>query len=254
MTIDEGRQREVFFAVHSGLPREGPGSRTSTARALELARPLPEAPIVLDLGCGPGAQTMDLAEFLPDARIVALDRHEPFVREVVRRAEERGCGGRVRAQVGDMAALAFPPARFDLIWSEGAAYLMGVEDALRAWKPLLKAGGRLALSEAVWLRPDPPEELRRFWQAYPAMTDVEGNRARVRAAGYRLLGDFVLSAEAWMDGYYEPMRHRIRELELRYAGDPVALAVLHEEGREIELFEQYQDWYGYLFLVMTPDR
>jgi hypothetical protein len=28
---------------------------------------------------------------------------------------------------------------------------MGVESALRTWKPLLRPGGRLALSEAVWL-------------------------------------------------------------------------------------------------------
>lgn len=254
MTIDQGRQEEVFFAIHAGLPRGGPGSRASTARALELARPLPRRPAVLDLGCGPGAQTLDLADLLPDASITAIDLYEPFVLEAERRARQQGVSDRVRVEVGDMAALAFPPASFDLIWCEGAAYIIGVEDALRAWKPLLKAGGRLALSEAAWLRPDPPEESRRFWQAYPAMTDVEGNRARVRAAGYRLLGDFVLPVEAWMDDYYEPMRHRIRELEHRYAGDPAALAVLHKEAKEIEIFERHGDGYGYLFLVMTPER
>ena len=253
MNFDDPKQRDVFFAVHADLPREGPGNRASTARALDLAQPLPAAPAVLDIGCGPGAQTMDLADLLPDATITAVDLHEPFVAEARHRAEAQGVADRVRAEVGDMTHLPFPPSSFDLIWCEGAAYIMGVGDALRAWQPLLKPNGRLALTEAVWLRADPPEELRQFWQAYPAMLDVEGNRALVRRSGYRLLGDFVLPKEAWWDDYYRPMRRRLAELEPGYVHDPVALAVLCEEAREIELFERYADWYGYLFLVMTPD-
>ena len=62
--------RAAFFALHRGLPREAPGSRESTARALALARPLPAAPRVLDIGCGPGMQTIDLAELLPEANVV----------------------------------------------------------------------------------------------------------------------------------------------------------------------------------------
>jgi SAM-dependent methyltransferase len=252
MDLGDPRQRAVFFEIHSGLPREGPGNRQCTARALDLARPLPPAPAVLDIGCGPGAQTMDLADLLLDAVITAVDLHEPFVLQTNRRARERGVEARVRASSGDMTALAFPQACFDLIWCEGAAYMMGVGAALAAWRPLLKPGGRLALSEAVWLRPDPPAPVRRFWAEYPAMGDVAAARALVDASGYRLLGDFVLPDEAWMMDYYEPLRRRIAALEPRFAGDPVARAVLEAHAQEIAVFERYAAWYGYLFLVMTP--
>jgi SAM-dependent methyltransferase len=122
MNFADPAQRAVFFTLHSGLPREAPGDRASVMRALELAQPLPPAPDVLDIACGPGGQTIDLAELLPEARITALDAHRPFLRELQRRAVERGLAERIRTVHGDMARLPFGPASFDLIWCEGGAY------------------------------------------------------------------------------------------------------------------------------------
>ena len=250
MDLDDPRTREVFFAIHSMLPREGPGNRASTARALSLAGPLPARPRVLDIACGPGAQTMDIAGLLPDARIVALDLHCPFLGELRRRAAAGAVADRVAAVRGDMAALPFAAASFDLLWCEGAAYIMGAEAALRSWRPLLALGGRLALSEAVWLAADPPEKVRRCWDEYPAMRDAEGCRALVRGCGWRLLGDFVLPAEAWWE-YYAPLEPRLDRLERKYAGDALAEAVLREQREEIALYRDHGDCYGYMFLVMA---
>ncbi|NRA02079.1 MAG: hypothetical protein HRU00_05690 [Myxococcales bacterium] len=52
---------EVFWKLHQGLPKQGPGSDASTRRALALVPELPSAPRILDLGCGPGRQTLVLA-------------------------------------------------------------------------------------------------------------------------------------------------------------------------------------------------
>ncbi len=252
MDFDDAKMRAVFFDVHGGLPREGPGSRACTARALEIAGPLPPEPTVLDIACGPGKQTLDLAELLPAARIMAVDNHAPFVAEANRRAAARGLADRVTAVLGDMRALAFRPASFDLLWCEGAAYIMGVAEALRTWRPLLKPGGRLALSEAVWLRRDPPEDLRRCWSGeYPEMGDIAQCRRLVRDCGYDLLGDFVLPEAAWWDDYYRPMEARIARLEAKYRDDPVAEAVLRECRDEIDLYRRYAAYYGYVFLIMT---
>jgi ubiquinone/menaquinone biosynthesis C-methylase UbiE len=80
-------------------------------------------------------QTMDLAALLPDARIVALDSHAPFLAEVQRRAVAGGAADRVTTVLGDMAALPFPAASFDLVWCEGAAYILG-------WRRRWRRGGR----------------------------------------------------------------------------------------------------------------
>jgi SAM-dependent methyltransferase len=152
-----------------------------------------------------------------------------------------------------MHALEFPPASFDLLWCEGAAYIMGVENALGSWRALLRPGGRIALSDAVWLRSrdGAPRHLQDWWaKGYPDMRDLGGARDLVRACGYQLLGDFVLPAEAWWEHYYTPMADRLDKLELKYAGDSKAQSVLQGCRYEIANYRAHADWYGYVFLVM----
>lgn len=252
MNLADPGVRAAFFAVHSGLPREGPGDRESTARALALAGELPTEPRVLDIACGPGAQTSDLAELLPGAEIVALDLHEPFLLEARRRLTAEDRHDRVRLVRADMAAMPFRDGSFDLVWCEGAAYVMGVLAALRSWKRLLAPGGRLAPTEAVWLTDDPPERVRACWSDYPAMTDVAGCRAQALEAGYRVLGDFVLPEEAWWADYYGPMEARLRDLEPSLRPSPAGRAVRAECLEEIAVFREFHRCYGYAFFVLAP--
>lgn len=250
MDFSDPAQRAAFFAVHDGMPREGPGDRASVERALQLAGPLPDRPDVLDIACGPGGQTLDLADLLPEARITALDAYQPFLRDLEARARAAGLSDRITILHGDMTRLPFEPQSFDLIWCEGAAYIVGFDAALAAWKPLLRPGGVLALTEPVWLKSDPPDAVRACWAEYPAMEDVPSARRRALAHGYELLGDFVLSDAAWWTTYYGPLETRLEAATARLAGDPVAGAVLAEIRDEIECRRAYPEYYGYLFLVL----
>jgi len=242
--------RRVFFEVQSDLPRQGPGNREATANALTLVQPLPSRPRVLDIGCGPGMQTLHLAELLPDARIVALDLHEQYLDELRHEVKARALDERIEIVPGDMAALPFAPASFDLIWCEGAAYILGLEHALRAWRPLLADHGRIAISEATWLRTDPPDEVRRFWEeGYPAMTGIADNVALFENADYDVLGHFPLPDSAWWDDYYTPLGARTVALRAKYEDDEEALAVIESTEQEIEIFRRYSAFYGYTFFV-----
>ncbi len=249
---------EIFLQVHSGLPREAPGDFASTRRALELAasRRSGGAPVrrVLDVACGPGMQTLHLAGLMPQARILAVDLHMPYLRELGLRCARAGAGGRVTPVCADMRRLPVAPESVDLVWCEGGAYLMGVAEALAAWRCLLRPGGAVAFTDAVWLRPDPPEAVRAFWTEYSAMADREGVRRRVRDAGLDLIGDFVLPPSAWWDEYYGPLEQRLTAFRERYADDPGALAVLAAEQREIDLYRRYGDYYGYAFFVACAER
>lgn len=59
---------ELFFEIHAGESREGPGSSETTERALRLAGGGGFGRII-DIGCGPGWQTLDLARLCPDAHV-----------------------------------------------------------------------------------------------------------------------------------------------------------------------------------------
>ena len=114
-----------------------------------------------------------------------------------------------------MAALPFPPASFDLVWSEGAAYSSACRGRSAAWAPLLAPGGRIAFSEAVWLTGDPHPRARALFAGYPAMTDMAGVRGWIAAAGLAPLGDFLLSPAAW-EAYYGPLAARVEAVRARH--------------------------------------
>ncbi len=250
MTDAEAHMMQLFCELHSEMPRQGPGGAAYTRQAFTMLTGLPPHAEVLDVGCGPGAQTLTLAA-LETGAITAVDNHAPYLAELRTAAEQQGLADRIRTAKQDMTALDFPAASFDLIWSEGAIYIMGFEAGLRAWRPLLRAGGFLAVTEATWLEPDPPAELAAFWgEGYPGMQNVEAALATVRAAGYRPLGHFTLPDSSWWTDYYTPLEARLAAFESHYQGDESARQISDMERREIALFRKYARYYGYVFYLM----
>ena len=51
----------IFYEIFEGLPRQGPGDNASTQQALAMLADLPARPTILDIGCGAGMQTLELA-------------------------------------------------------------------------------------------------------------------------------------------------------------------------------------------------
>lgn len=236
----------LFFEIHKDLPREGPGSDASTARALDLVRPhLPDAPHIIDVGCGPGAQTRVIADALPSAQLIAFDLHQPFVDATNKLLDGSPKAHAIQADMFEFA----PEARVDLVWCEGAAYFMGIPAALERWSGWLEPGGCVAFSEAVWLTDAPSDQPARMWREYPAMGDVAMNLELLDAAGFDHIGHFVLPRADWLVEYYAPMQRRIDALREEYAADPSAQVELDAHQLEVDTCRDFGDEYSYVFLV-----
>jgi len=241
---------EVFFDIQSDLPRQGPGDSDSTRRALALCKSLASAPRVLDIGCGPGAQTLVLAEELHDASITAIDVHQPYLEELRARAAAAGDLDRVAPTNMPMEEMTFAPETFDLIWAEGSAYIMGFSKAVAAWRRLLTRRGYLAVTELVWLTENKPVEAAEFFrQEYPAMMDRAGVAESIRIGGYELIANFTLPDSAWWEPYYTPLLARLPALESKHAGDAASLEVIATARREVEIRRRFASSYGYEFFV-----
>jgi SAM-dependent methyltransferase len=247
--FDEATAR-AFFDIHDSLPRGGPGSDASTRRAFALIEGLlPASPRILDIGCGPGMQTLELAR-LSDGPIVAVDNHQPFLDTLAESARAEGLPDRLEIVNASMTDLPFEDESFDLIWCEGAIFIIGFAEGFRQWKRLLKPGGVIAVTEAAWLRPDPPAETRAFWdRCYPVMQDIAGNLRDIRDNGYEILNHFTLPPEDWWDHYYTPMERRIEALRDKYANDPAGSRVMQEAATEIEAFRRSEGSYSYVFFL-----
>lgn len=252
MDLGDPHTFALFLEVYGALPRAGPGGDEHTRRALGLV-PGTRPRAVLDLGCGPGAQTACLARALPSARILAVDLLAVMVERANRRLAEAGLAQRAQAQVGDMAQPPVGPGSQDLIWCEGAIYVLGVAQALHTWRPLLRTGGTVAFTEPLWLTDSPPEELRTWWfSEYPAMSDDRKIRAHIDIAGYRTVDTFVLPPSAWWDEYYEPMQARLEALRARLPGDRAAAEVVRTAQVEIDMFQRFAEHYTYAFYIVQP--
>jgi ubiquinone/menaquinone biosynthesis C-methylase UbiE len=240
---------DIFFEIHTGLPREGPGRDQYTERAFRML-PHIEKPDILDIGCGPGGPTITLAR-MSGGRITGLDNHQPYLDRLEERARDEGLSDRVRALHGSMFAIPFPEGSFDVVWAEGAIYIVGFERGLNDWRRFLKPHGFLVVHEMTWLQPDPPREILDYWKKfYPGIASVENNLQTISRCGYDVIEHFTLPEDAWWAEYYGPLEERISQLRKKYAGNTAALEALDNEQREIDMYRKYQSWYGSVFFVL----
>lgn len=240
----------LFFEIHKDIPREGPGENASTKQALLMLKDLPSKPNILDIGCGPGMQTIELAKNI-NGKIVALDPHKPFLDVLTRNSVEQGVSEKIKATEGSMFSLEFAKNSFDVIWSEGAIFIIGFSRGIKEWKEYIKTGGYLVVSEISWLRQDIPEEARAFWEAdYPHIKGISDNMKIIEESGYSSVGHFVLPKSGWWNNYYNPLIERIKVLREEYVGDKEANDMMDATEREIEIYKKYSDYYGYVFYLM----
>lgn len=249
MDLNDELSHTVFFELHEGLPRQGPGHDRYTARAFRLI-PSSVGRRILDIGCGPGTPTLELAR-LGGSPVVGIDNHLPFLQELAIRAEAAELGGHICAVCASMEQLPFPDESFDIVWAEGSIYNLGFERGLETFRRFLKPGGYGAVHDVAWLRPDPPAEVKDFWKReYPGMTTVEECLRIIGRCGYRNEAHFALPPDAWWDEYYGPLEEKIQRLRTRYAQNPRACAVLDGEAREVEMYRRYGEYFGAVFFVL----
>lgn len=228
-----------FWTLHRDLPREGPGCAADVHWALAL---IPPPARVAEVACGPGADLVALAEALPAARIEGSDITPHFV-AAAQDATAR-FGARVTVRQGDLREVAGP---VDLIWCAGAAYVVGLEAALAAWRPALAPGGAVAVSEPV-LPEGTGTVAASFWDGFP-VGDAASVTARICAAGFRPLHSRLVIGAAW-EAYYAPMEVRIARL--RPGASAELTAVLDDGAREARLWRQAPDEIAYLLTLAAP--
>jgi len=241
-------QMTYFFEVYGSLPQAGPGNDPSTDKAYQMIPNLPADPRILDIGCGPGRQTLELAR-LAKGKIIALDNHQPFLDKINKDAKAAGLSQYIETLNQDMNTMNFAKDSFDLIWAEGALYQMGFAKGLKKCHEFLKKNGFLAVTELVWLTDNPEPVAKEFAQEYPDIKNIADNLTLFKMNDYEVIGHFTLPVSAWTKDYYEPMQERVNGLRPSYEGNKTALQVLDMAQQEIDGFKLCSDEVGYEFFI-----
>ncbi len=105
---------------------------------------------VLDVGCGPGTDTIALAELVgPTGCVVGVDYDAGMIAEAGRRAAQAGCSAWSRHQQGDASALPLETDTFDSSRSERLfQHLRDPADALAEMARVTKPGGWVVVLDA----------------------------------------------------------------------------------------------------------
>jgi ubiquinone/menaquinone biosynthesis C-methylase UbiE len=240
---------DLLIDLHKNNPRQGPGSDAVTQQALEMTDLSTKANLqIADIGCGTGAQTMVLAEQLA-GQITAVDLFPEFLEVLDKRATEKGLTN-ISTIAASMDELPFESKSLDLIWSEGAVYILGFETGIRYWHQFLKPGGYLAVSEITWLTDSRPKEIEYHWQvAYPQIDTAANKIKQLEQGGYAIIDHFFLPTECWIKNYYEPLEAATAAFLERHANSENAKAIVAENTTERQLYQKYQDYYSYGFYI-----
>jgi ubiquinone/menaquinone biosynthesis C-methylase UbiE len=237
---------KLMTDLHLRNNRQGPGGDAQTALAIQLAGLDPSKALsIADIGCGTGSSSLLLAHHL-QAQITAVDFLPPFLEQLRARALATGLADRITPLCALMEALPFTDNQFDVIWSEGAIYNMGFVAGIRAWRPFLKPGGQLVVSEITWLTEARPAEIQAHWDAaYPEISTASGKFKALEDAGYSPEAYFTLPVECWSTHYYEPLKKGLPSFLERHRDNPTAQEIAEAELQEMALHQQYHSFFSY---------
>ncbi|MEU3654019.1 class I SAM-dependent methyltransferase [Streptomyces sp. NPDC032161] len=179
--------------------------RTAANSAAYLVGELRPGMTVLDVGCGPGTITADLAALVAPGRVTAVDTNREVLDRAAEVAAERGLD-RIEFATADVHALDFPDGSFDIVHAHQV--LQHVTDpvrALREMRRVCRPGGVVAARDsdyaAMTWYPEAPG-LDAWQELYGRVARANGGEPD---AGRRLLSwarkggftDIVPTAAAW---------------------------------------------------------
>ncbi len=199
-----------------------------TRKAFRLLPPL-DKPRILDIGCGSGRATLEIAR-LSGGEVVALDIDRQALERLDRQAARAGLSGQVTTVRRSMKSINFPSESFDIIWAEGAISFIGFKRGLKKWRRLLVPDGYLVVHDAL--------------------SGLQDKIDLVARCGYTLLDHFELPTDIWWEKYYTPLKEqleRLRKVEL--PSRQIKTAIKSAE-REIKNFDLTNDQYASVFLIM----
>jgi ubiquinone/menaquinone biosynthesis C-methylase UbiE len=242
--------KEIYEELFIDLPKCGPGSGQSIQKAYELLDGLPEQPKILDIGCGTGMQTIELAK-LSEGKIYAIDIFQSYLDKLLKIARQENVNEQIRVFNKSMMSLDFDNEFFDVIWSESSIFIIGFEKGLKEWKKFLKKGGYLVVSELIWFKEQRPLEVEEFWaKEYPDIKFNKENLQIIENEGYDLIETFNLKDNEWWENLYTPLEKKVMKLKKKYDKDLEIKEFLEQQQKEIDLFRMYSNYYGYCYYIL----
>ena len=194
-----------------------------------LKLPRLDNPRILDIGCGSGVPTIELAK-LSGGEVTGIDIDQSCLDALNRKIKEENLGNRVKALRLSLSEMKFPDKTFDVIWSEGVVGNIGFETSLKDWRRLLKQDGYLVI--------------------HYQMSRVAEVRPRIPQLGYSLADTVPLPEDAWWTEFYKPIEEKMDTLLQKYRNNLDALKLLNQYKTEMNMVKKSPSNFSCAFYIM----
>jgi ubiquinone/menaquinone biosynthesis C-methylase UbiE len=188
-----------------------------------------DKPRILDIGCGSGIPTLELAR-LGQGEVIGIDIDQHALDEFATKIVKSGLSARVKALNRSLINIDFPDGSFDIIWSEGSIYAIGFKEGLRKWKRFLKQDG--------------------FMVIHDEQGNVNEKLEQIAKCGYELLGYFILSKETWWKEYFAPLEKSITEAQTEYSNNLKVIEEIHQAQEELDTFKKNPERNSSVYFVL----
>lgn len=144
-----GERAETYTHGHADSVLRSHRWRTAENSAAYLLPHLRQGLDLLDVGCGPGTITVDLAQRVAPGRVVGIDAAGDAIDAARRAADEAGVA--VELAVGDVYALDHDDAAFDVVHAHQVLQHVGDPvRALREMRRVCRPAGVVAARDSVY--------------------------------------------------------------------------------------------------------
>ncbi|RFU25117.1 hypothetical protein B7463_g11218, partial [Scytalidium lignicola] len=190
------KEQAIYSHGHHSSVVQSHARRTAQNSAAFLLPYIKPNHTILDVGCGPGSITADLAALVPQGKVIGGDAVSSVVEQATALAESRGLKN-ISFQTIDANELPFPDNSFDIVFCHQV--LQHVKDPvgiLKEMRRVAKPGGIVAARDAdykafVWY-PEPLalEKWATLYQKITRANGAEPNAGRhlhiwARQAGFK---------------------------------------------------------------------
>jgi SAM-dependent methyltransferase len=194
------------------IPGLRKGLLSYTRKAYRLLPPL-ERPRVLEIGCGRGEVTLELAR-LTSGYVIGIDIDDTAFSDLRSTIVHEGLNTKISIERDSLFDVKFPDHSFDLLWEEGVLHILDPVRSIPICARLLKRGCFLVACETVdWF---------------------EGKLQFFGSFGFALVERLLWPKKSCWTDYYAPLEKRIIHLRKRYAHSP-DLRVLSRYDNEINM-------------------
>lgn len=162
----------------------------NTRKAFQML-PMMNRPYILDLGCGTGVPTIELAE-LSDGSIIAMDINSKDLTILQKKIKKQGLDNRITVINRSLLNHGFLPSTFDIIWAEGVLHIVGFKKGFKACHNLLKKDGFLVINERIG--------------------GIQEYINNISSYGFTLYDYYELHDKVWWTEFYRPLEDKINKL------------------------------------------